>query len=240
MIESKPEVRLASRPQNAWTDLGLTLPVFLVYHLGVVALPVQNAADLLTRTLTELAERSLMTYWLLTLSIGAAFVTVLLVLGRGQSLRWQRFVAIAGESILYAVVLRVVASAVVGRLHLDVGLGSLRDTFPGLVMALGAGFYEELVFRVGLFALGGRLVWLAFVASPLPWKRFFFWVGWAAFTSALFSAWHHVGTLGEPFSLGVFVFRWSCGLLFTLIFAFRGFAPVVWTHMMYDIWVLVL
>jgi len=240
MIESKPEVRLASRPQNAWTDLGLTLPVFLVYHLGVVALPVQNAADLLTRTLTELAERSLTTYWLLTVSIGAAFVTVLLVLGRGQSLKWQRFIAIAAEGILYAVVLRVVASTVVGRLHLDIGLASLREIFPRVIMSLGAGFYEELVFRVGLFAVAGRLIWLAFVAAPLPWKRFLFWLGWAAFTSGLFSAWHYVGSLGEPFSLGTFVFRWSCGLLFTLLFVLRGFAPVVWTHMMYDIWVLVL
>jgi hypothetical protein len=31
-----------------------------------------------------------------------------------------------------------------------------------------------------------------------------------------------------------------CGLAFTLIYAFRGFAPAVWTHAIYDIWVLVL
>ena len=56
--------------------------------------------------------------------------------------------------------------------------------------------------------------------------------------AAAFSAWHYVGPLGDPFELRSFVFRWVCGLVFTLIYVFRGFAPVVWTHALYDIWVL--
>jgi len=31
-----------------------------------------------------------------------------------------------------------------------------------------------------------------------------------------------------------------CGLAFTGIFVLRGFGPAVWTHALYDIWVLVL
>ena len=38
----------------------------------------------------------------------------------------------------------------------------------------------------------------------------------------------------------VFVFRTVCGLVFTVIYATRGFAPAVWTHVTYDIWVLVM
>ncbi|MGE5784841.1 MAG: hypothetical protein ACM3ZE_09620, partial [Myxococcales bacterium] len=68
----------------------------------------------------------------------------------------------------------------------------------------------------------------------------FFWVAWALLISMLFSAWHHVGDFGEPFTLNAFVFRWVSGLVFTLIFALRGFATAVWTHTLYDIWVLVL
>ena len=30
-----------------------------------------------------------------------------------------------------------------------------------------------------------------------------------------------------------------CGLVFTLIYVTRGFAPVVWTHVVYDLWVMV-
>jgi hypothetical protein len=54
----------------------------------------------------------------------------------------------------------------------------------------------------------------------------------------VFSGWHYFGQFGEPFELRSFVFRWVCGLVFTLIYVFRGFAPVVWTHALYDIWVL--
>jgi hypothetical protein len=49
-----------------------------------------------------------------------------------------------------------------------------------------------------------------------------------------------VGELGESFDMMTFVFRGVCGLVFTLIYQFRGFAPAVWTHALYDIWVLAL
>lgn len=31
----------------------------------------------------------------------------------------------------------------------------------------------------------------------------------------------------------------TCGLVLTAIYAFRGFAPAVWTHALYDVWVMV-
>jgi hypothetical protein len=65
-------------------------------------------------------------------------------------------------------------------------------------------------------------------------------LAWAVIAAAVFSGWHHFGEFGEPFELRAFVFRWVCGLVFTVIYVFRGFAPVVWTHALYDIWVLVL
>jgi len=74
----------------------------------------------------------------------------------------------------------------------------------------------------------------------VPVKRALLSVGWAVVTALVFSAWHYVGDLGEAFELRSFVFRWVCGLAFTLIYAFRGFAPAVWTHTLYDAWVLVL
>ena len=42
------------------------------------------------------------------------------------------------------------------------------------------------------------------------------------------------------FVLQTFVFRAVCGLILTAIYAFRGFAPAVWTHALYDVWVMVL
>ena len=231
--------------ENAWTDLALTLPIFIGYHLCVVFLPVRNAADWVTHQMAELASNDLRVYAAVTLAIGLILVTSLVAIGRGHVLRWTRFAGVAIEAVIYAVAMRVVASSVVGRLKLDGGSPEAivpvhNGPFASIVLSMGAGFYEELAFRVCLFAILGRLIWLAFVATPLPFFKFVFWLGWAVLSSAVFSAWHHVGAFGEPFTPQAFVFRWVSGLAFTAIFALRGFAPAVWTHALYDIWVLVL
>jgi hypothetical protein len=224
------------RGSGPWTDLGLTLPVFLGYHLGVVFLPVRNAADVVTSELIALADHNLIAYGGLTLAIGATFVGVLAVLGRGLELKWNRFALLAGEGILYAVAMRLVAGYVVGRLF----LGAIQTgAYGGVVMSLGAGFYEEIAFRVILFGLGAKVLHLMY-PDLLGVRSKLVTVGWALVAAAVFSGWHHVGAMGDAFDLKVFVFRWVCGLVFTAIYAFRGFAPAVWTHALYDIWVLVL
>jgi len=250
-------------PSTAWTDLGLTLPVFVCYHLGLVFLPVRNAADLVTQNLVDLARASRLTYVLLTLGLGALFVGVLLLLGRRQVLRWESFAWLALEGVLYAVAMRLIASSVVGRLFLDLGLdsglatglaavqetvqaaeptagivASIEQQFTGLVMSLGAGLYEEIAFRVLLFGLGLRC--LKVLWPPRSWGRKAAQaLGWAICCAALFSAWHHFGAFADTLDGRVFVFRMVCGLVFTLIYATRGFAPAVWTHVVYDLWVLV-
>ena len=221
-------------------DLALTLPIFVVYHLGVVWMDVQNAADIVTRELKGLASSSLPLYSGLTLAIGAAFSGILLVLGRGHTLRWQRFALVATEGVLYAVAMRLVASYVVGKIHLDAGLPPPAEApsfFTAIVLSLGAGLYEEIAFRVVLFGIGRRLL-LAIFPEATPGQRVMASLAWAATAAAVFSGWHYFGQFGEPFELRSFVFRWVCGLVFTVIYAFRGFAPVVWTHALYDIWVM--
>lgn len=232
---SSSELSTALRDGSGpWADLGLTLPVFVGYHLGVISLPVRNAADPVTRELVALAQNDLSSYAALTLGIGIVYIGILVVLGRGHTLRLGRFAMIALEGIVYAVAMRLVASYVVGELFLA---RVPESSFGGLVLSLGAGFYEEAAFRVVLYGLGARLVVLLF---PLPFASLFVKLGWAVVCAAVFSGWHYVGALGDPFDAKSFVFRWVCGLAFTAIYVFRGFAPAVWTHAIYDIWVLVL
>ncbi|MEZ4222992.1 MAG: CPBP family glutamic-type intramembrane protease [Polyangiaceae bacterium] len=233
--EKKEEGKLpASGPL---TDLALTLPIFLAYHLGVVFLPVRNAADMVTSELIALSDNNILAYGGLTVAIGAIFVAVLLVIGRGQALRWERFAFIALEGVAYAVAMRFAAAYVVGRMFLAAGKGM--DAWTGLVMSLGAGFYEEIAFRVVLFGLGLRVV-LLLMPPLIPMKRLVVTAVWAVVSAGVFSGWHYVGAFGDPFEAKSFVFRAVCGLIFTLIYHFRGFAPAVWTHTLYDIWVLVL
>ena len=226
----------APAPSGPWTDLALTLPMFLGYHLGVIFLPVRNAADVVTSELIALSDNNILAYSGLTLAIGAVFVGSLIVLGRGKALRWERFAFIALEGVVYAVAMRFLASYVVGRMYLANGI---HDPATGLVMSLGAGFYEEIAFRVILFGLGAKVVGLLFPVM-VPFKQKLVTLGWALIAAIVFSGWHYVGALGESFYAKSFVFRTVCGLVFTAIYRFRGFAPAVWTHALYDIWVLVL
>jgi len=227
--------RFLREGSGPWADLALTLPVFVGYHLGVVFLPVRNAADLVTRELTTLAENSIWQYIGLTLGIGVAFAGVLLMLGRGHTLRASRFVYVAIEGIVYAIAMRLAGHYVVSQLALVAGVPG--GGFSALVMSLGAGFYEEIAFRVVLFGLGLRLV-LGLLGSLPRAKRTLIALAWALVIAFVFSGWHYVGDLGEAFELRSFVFRSVCGLAFTAIYSFRGFAPAVWTHTIYDAWIL--
>jgi hypothetical protein len=221
---------------SPWEDLALTLPIFVGYHLGVVFLPVRNAADVVTQELVALANNNLLAYGGLTLAIGAVFVGTLVALGRGHALRWHRFALVVVEGIVFAMAMRLFAGWLVGRMFLATGVDS---RFAGLVMSLGAGFYEEIAFRVILFGLGAKLLMLLFPLL-LPFHAVLVKIGWAVAAAAIFSGWHYVGALGDAFDPKTFAFRLVCGLVFTVIYVFRGFAPAVWTHALYDIWVLAL
>ncbi|MFM8273652.1 MAG: type II CAAX prenyl endopeptidase Rce1 family protein [Gemmata sp.] len=94
---------------------------------------------------------------------------------------------------------------------------------------IGAGIYEEVLFRLGLF--GGLVLLLhairipGVVAVPL-----------AALAGALlFAAAHHIGPYGEPMRSDYFLFRSAAGLFFTGLFVGRGFGIAVGAHAGYDI-----
>ncbi len=101
-----------------------------------------------------------------------------------------------------------------------------------LVLSLGAGIYEELLFRV--LIVGGIffVMWKAF-----PKRRILMYFIAAVIGALSFSFVHHLGNYGDPWALDVFLFRAIFGLVFNLVFLIRGFAVVAWTHALYDVMV---
>jgi membrane protease YdiL (CAAX protease family) len=100
-----------------------------------------------------------------------------------------------------------------------------------LISYLGAGIYEEVLFRLLLFT---GLCWgIRQLGLPAPVVLILAMAaGAAAFAGA-----HHVGPCGEPFDNYVFAFRCAAGLYFTLIYLLRGFGVAVGAHACYDVFV---
>jgi hypothetical protein len=239
---------LAAKP-GAWGDLALTLPVFLSYQIGIVFLNVRNASDVVTSLLLDLSHGDRWTYFGVTAAMGAAMVAVFALLGRGQTLRVRKLVQIIIEGAAYALAMGALTSWVVGKMFAGPSARTVDQPFAGLVMSLGAGFYEELAFRAALFGIGAKvLVWLLArqrvgiaLGGPAPRvKALVVTALWAVVCAAMFSGMHYIGSLGDSFDMRSFVARSVLGLALTLVYVTRGFAAAVWTHALYDIWVLLL
>jgi membrane protease YdiL (CAAX protease family) len=231
----------AATSRNLLTSLVLVLPLLIVYHLGVLwtlrSSHMLNGADFVTvflRGTLGLGDRGYLAFFAIVLAL---FVVTLVALKKRQPFNPRVFVPVLLESTIYALsmgsLIVLVMTKVLGispqlaaGLH-QMGIGTR------FVMSLGAGVYEETVFRLAL--LGGLA---ALGEKTLHWKRWFAVVVAFAISSIAFSAVHHIPPYGDPFALGVFTFRVLAGVCFGLLFWFRGFAVAVYTHALYDVYVL--
>jgi hypothetical protein len=231
---------------DTWVDLALTLPIFLAYHIGVVFLPVRNGTDFVTNRVLAIAHGNRLEYIGITALVGLIFAGAFAFLAKGQQFHRGKFVQIALEGTVYALLLQTVSSYVVGRIFFGPRALENAGPFEGFVMSMGAGFYEEIAFRVVLFGVGSAVV-LRLLLGPrgrgprrLGFAGVLITLVWAVACACIFSGVHYVGQLGDSFELPSFVFRVMCGLVLTLVFVTRGFAAAVWTHALYDFWVIVL
>ncbi len=211
------------------------LPLFVLYETTIVLVnldatrPVRVEAGVWIKELLMMAGAS-GGLGLALLVAGGGLAAYLLDRDRDIPLRSRYFVGLVGESAAYAVGVALVVSSAVGALFAAIppADGAL---WTQLALSIGAGLYEELVFRVllvgGLAALLGTLM----ESSPAA------YVLAAGVGAALFSLAHYVGPLGDPFALPSFAFRFLFGLALNVLFLARGFGIAAWTHALYDVMV---
>jgi len=225
-------------PKNLLTSLVLVFPLFLVYQFGVLfTLPMLNGADFLTVFLFRNLGLSTGAYLAYTAAVAVAFVIAVALLRRKQKFDPKLIVPVLVESAIYALTMGSLIVFVMTRvLHVSPRLaGGIAGQGLGtrFVMSLGAGVWEETIFRLGIMT--GLVVLLERVLGMGRWVA----VALALLVSSvLFSAMHHIPPYGDPLQLGVFVFRVLAGCFFALIYWFRGFAIAVYTHALYDVYVL--
>ncbi|MFN8878666.1 MAG: type II CAAX prenyl endopeptidase Rce1 family protein [Gemmatimonadota bacterium] len=161
---------------------------------------------------------------------------------RGGALRPAWFAVMFAESAALAVATAVVVGSVTAQVLGQAGLLAAMtapleqlSAADRLAVSLGAGLYEELVFRVVLVT---GLAWLG--RAAFGWKAGPAMGVAVAASAVLFSAFHYVGPGGDTFSVASFTFRLLAGAWFSGLYALRGFGIAAWTHALYDVGVLLL
>jgi membrane protease YdiL (CAAX protease family) len=211
--------------RQPWVSLVFIAPMLAVYELGVWFLHVQNGADAWMRQLLDLLGFSQ------HLLLPAITVGILLgwhYLDRG---RW-RFSA----GVLSAMIIECLALAVALQLLGSVmqGIASGRSLVIGAKICegigfLGAGIYEELLFRLILLS---AFAWVLRRTGLSPRKSA---VAAVLASSLLFAAAHYIPPAGDNFQVFSFLFRFLAGVFFSMVFIYRGFGIAAGSHALYDI-----
>ena len=232
-------------------SLVFALPLLLLYE-GLAALlrgqahGVRNGADVILTSLFQAVAGRYEPLAFAVVVIGTSVFLVSRDLRQGGRVRPLFFPAMLLESALLASIFGIVVGTVTAQLlrpiaALHGGPANVLALAPverldhatQLMVSLGAGLYEELLFRVILVAA------LAFIGRSF--------IGWRPFTAGavatvlgalIFSAFHYVGPYGDPFLLQSFVFRTVAGLFFSALYLLRGFGITAWTHALYDVFLL--
>ena len=149
--------------------------------------------------------------------------------------RWQvnlgTLVGMAAESVLWALPLIAVSREIARYVPLATLRASRQDV---VIMSLGAGVYEELVFRLVLFTILSLL--LRDVIRAKGWGVN---LGIVLISAFSFSCYHYLSPL-EQFQWRSFTFRTAAGAYFGVLFLSRGFGITAASHASYDILILFL
>jgi hypothetical protein len=223
------------------------LPLLLLYEGMAALLPtsetqgVRNGADVMLKSVFVLVAGARGPLIFEVLLIGVCFWLVrrdLLSHGGRRALSGRMFLGMSAESIALALAFGVVVGTITARVlgvfgGLVMAPAEQLDLKTRLMVSLGAGLYEELLFRVILVSGLALLARRAFRWRPGAAGAFATIVG-----ALLFSTAHYVGAFGERFALESFLFRAISGVFFSAIYLWRGFGIDAWTHALYDVFLL--
>lgn len=206
----------------------LCLYEFLILRTGS---SVRNGADVLMKNLLSLLGVEGMIGF--TVLIFSAFCWVVWrdTVQGNEHVRGHYFGLMALEALLYAIVIGPLVAQLTERiLYPKLASAGAVKLQEQLIVSLGAGIYEEFVFR---FLLVTALVFSFHRFMDMPrWASVAFAVFWA---SVFFSGFHYVGAYAYEFQFSTFTFRFIAGAVLALLFYFRGFGIVVYAHSAYDI-----
>ena len=226
-------------------SLLFALPLLVAYEVLAAVLghgeaqAIRNGADVLLKSvfITLLGEHGPLVFGALLIGV-SLWLLIRDMRAHGWRLSPRIFAGMMAEAIVLALAFGLVVSTITTRVLAPFAavvqgpMGEL-DLMTQLMVSLGAGLYEELLFRVLLVG----------AISALGTRAF----GWRPRTAAIvavgagaiiFSAFHYIGPFGDRLEAGSFTFRLIAGIFFSALFVTRGFGITAWTHALYDVFLL--
>jgi hypothetical protein len=246
------DVTALSRPRSYWRQsrahrysLLFALPLLVIYEVLAAVLghgepqAIRNGADVLLKSafVALLGRPGPLVFGVLLIGV-SLWLVIRDMRAHGTRLSPRIFAGMMAESIVLALAFGIVVASITTRVLSP--FAALVQTpmqelgvWTQLMVSLGAGLYEELLFRVllvgAIAALGRRAFgWRPVTAGAVA-------VGAGAI---IFSAFHYLGPFGDPLDAGSFTFRLIAGIFFSALFVTRGFGITAWTHALYDVFLL--
>ena len=208
------------------------LPLLVLYEVGIAmqGSGIKNTADVVIKTpLNLFGKNGSLIFNLLVIAF--LFVSVFYI---EKEYRFSSliFIPMLLEGAVYALFMGYVLGYVVYEMLFPLALAKpfSTDVWQGIVLSIGAGVYEEIVFRLLLVTL------LYFIFTKLlKIKKPLSAIASVLIGAFIFTSVHYIGTLKDSFTYAGFTFRLLAGLVLSAIFMFRGLGVVVYTHAIYDV-----
>jgi membrane protease YdiL (CAAX protease family) len=244
-----------SRPIYALVYL---LGFILLYEVGTYLIDPQALSERLaqpqTRVVAFLWVQNALEYlgfsprmiWVATPLVPLVILLICQATSRSSwRIHWPDFLPMTVECLLLSVPLIVLSLLLNRSAGVAANAASLWGTAAStlrqelwlqIITGIGAGIYEELVFRLILIG-----ILMLLLQDILGFGRRFSIAAAVLLSAFLFSVHHHIffvnGQLGtgEAFGWSKFLFRMLAGVYFAVLYALRGFGIAAGTHAFYDI-----
>jgi membrane protease YdiL (CAAX protease family) len=220
------------KSKSLFYSLLITLPLFLIYEIGIFFMFqtglsfAKNGGDVLIEEFIKML--GLNGYY----AASSIFITVLFFILISQRKNFKTFEIkynylffMVIESLVYAYLLLLLLQNIYLFQGIDI------NWLSNFILSIGAGLYEELIFRFLLIFILTKSISFIFKT-----KEFYSLILSIVVSSILFSIFHYIGE--ESFAPISFTLRFLAGIYLSVIYVNRGFGIVALTHAFYDLFVI--
>tara|TARA_B100000029_G_scaffold474634_1_gene517170 strand:+ start:1676 stop:2395 length:720 start_codon:yes stop_codon:yes gene_type:complete len=228
------EVRISywTLSRSPYYSFIFVLPFLAIYEVMILILnkdeiiSLRNGADVLMRQFLALFGE--WGFYVLSISYILVFLLVFLIQKKDWNItviKSDYLIGMLAEGTVWGFILYIFMKYIPVFLMFPSG----KELFQQMTLAIGAGLYEELVFRVISIAIIFHFLRLVF-----QWNKQFSLIITIIISGIIFSAFHFAGPYGDDFTLFLFIYRLLAGIILGIIYVIRGFGIVSYAHMIYN------